>query len=117
MVHGSDYTALTFGHHRTARGLNAYRSRPLQGLLPARAAMSPQPTRIPNAPQVPREWLRRRIEICDACGQWLTDRCSLNRRMTSCHRRRPLAVCPASPPKWGPVAPAPTLPAGGAEGP
>lgn len=59
----------------------------------------------------PFAWVR--WGVCRACPHYdasLNRRsigCSLAPHLTRCYRRRPMTVCPDSPPRWGPVSPDP----------
>jgi hypothetical protein len=49
-------------------------------------------------------FIAERLALCQACDQYQVGGqfCGLNRTVGRCYLARPLAVCPADPPKWGP---------------
>jgi hypothetical protein len=63
------------------------------------ASTPPKRARLVRRPQ----WLTERVETCRACQHWIDGRCDLHPTCTSCYRKRPGAVCPDEPPRWGPA--------------
>jgi len=61
---------------------------------------------VRHAPPKPEPWMVEREAICQACPHRelkIKCGCALFPGAPPCYRRRPLAVCPDHPPRWGPA--------------
>ena len=72
----------------------------------SKEAKTPKPEEPPIPTSVPPHIMRLREKACNSCSAFTAadKSCKFYKsRCVTCYRKRPFAICPAKPPKWGPM--------------